>query len=147
MPGQVKVAHGSAYGRGIYVSPDPAFSLGYAPEGRLFVCAVLPGASFDCNKHKRIGNGCMPGYHSHVANQKKIIVLFKSAQVLPVFVLERCGHHVGPKTPYKRTDVKLVYSTKQEKRYDDHRTYEKNINTDTDKGKGKSSGFLGKFFK
>lgn len=43
MPGQVKVAHGSAYGRGIYVSPDPSFALGYAPEGRLFVCAVLPG--------------------------------------------------------------------------------------------------------
>ena len=74
------------YGRGIYLSPDAATSIHYCRGGgKLLVCATIPGRSYRCKE--LTGKGCKVGYHSHLSPYGDEIVLFDSAQVLPLYVI------------------------------------------------------------
>jgi len=94
------------YGKGIYLSPNPALSLGYCRGGgKLLVCAVLMGKRFQCADVIH-GAACKPGYDSHVSPDFQEYVLFSAAQVLPIFVINFKGtcqnvpnadHHNFPK--------------------------------------------------
>jgi len=74
VPGQgqnpIAVAHGSAYGVGIYLGMSPATSLSYvAGEQKMLVCAVLLGSRFVTSP------------------DNNIVVVFNSAQVVPCFIV------------------------------------------------------------
>lgn len=94
VPGQGKSADGrdigvrcgSAYGKGIYLSPNPNFSLGYSDDSsRLLVCAVLRGRTHVMSSC--YGGGLRKGYDSHSSNDGNQFVVFRGDQVLPCFVL------------------------------------------------------------
>ncbi|MCJ1472058.1 hypothetical protein MMC13_000703 [Lambiella insularis] len=92
---------GSTYGRGIYTSPSPSFSLMYSnrnaklttpsviPGLKLLVCATLMGrvAHMYREDNWREMSLPYPGADSHVANDKMEYIVFNSAQVLPCYVL------------------------------------------------------------
>ena len=75
------------YGKGIYVSHDPDYAFDYAESGRLIVCCVLLGRSYDCAERKD-GRACEPGFDSHTAEEGDEYVLFHSCRVLPLWVID-----------------------------------------------------------
>lgn len=78
---------GARYGTGIYLSPDPRFSMHYCRgDSCLLVCAVLPGRKYICNSNLW-SNGTQPGYDSHISEDKTELVLFEEAQVLPCVII------------------------------------------------------------
>jgi hypothetical protein len=49
---------------------------------------VLPGRSYTVKKgHEKYGKACEAGFNSHISPESKEIVLFKSAQILPLFII------------------------------------------------------------
>jgi hypothetical protein len=90
VPDGEKVKHASDsgwWGKGIYTSGDPNYASGYSGDGRVIVVAVLCGKVYNCVQ-RRDGGKLEPGYDSHVAEDGREWVLFESAQVLPLFVME-----------------------------------------------------------
>ena len=98
----LQVRSGSRWGRGIYLSPDPMFSIHYTDytlqneakrlAGRkLFVCAVLRGRPYHCTTSifDAYMNQSDPhqGYDSNTSPSEWEYVLFDSAQVLPLYIL------------------------------------------------------------
>jgi len=90
-----KLASGSGdrgwYGAGIYFSEFPEVSIGYGNTGKLLLCKVLPGKSYDCPR-KIVGQGLQPGYDSHrySADQEgrgQELVIFDADQILPCYVV------------------------------------------------------------
>ncbi|KAH3743886.1 hypothetical protein Pelo_14710 [Pelomyxa schiedti] len=74
------------YGRGIYLSPQASMAVGYGASGCVFICAVLRGIV----KHltsRLTGKPCLPGYDSHESPDKTEWVIFKSSQILPLYLL------------------------------------------------------------
>ncbi|KAI1142288.1 hypothetical protein F5Y05DRAFT_370353 [Hypoxylon sp. FL0543] len=92
---------GATYGRGIYSSPDPDFSLSYTGSTchatkpneffgiKLIVCATLMGRSANISREDnwREQTEPYPGADSHVANRELEYIVFDSAQILPVYVI------------------------------------------------------------
>ncbi|KAI9717086.1 MAG: hypothetical protein M1812_005021 [Candelaria pacifica] len=92
---------GNTYGRGIYTSPQPAFSLQYngvdaratnpddIPGLKLIVCATLMGRPCQMVRNDDWHDQSRPykGADSHVGNDEREYIVFDSAQVLPCYVL------------------------------------------------------------
>lgn len=92
---------GATYGRGIYSSPDPSFSLSYSdwwctktrPEEyfgvKLLVCATLMGRSRQMFREDNWREQDQPywGADSHVGNNNLEYIVFKPEQILPVYVI------------------------------------------------------------
>ncbi|KAI0899682.1 ADP-ribosylation [Annulohypoxylon nitens] len=92
---------GSTYGRGIYSSPDPDFSLCYTDATchatkpseffgiKLIVCATLMGRAAGMTREDnwRDQTEPYPGSDSHVANRDLEYIVFDTAQILPVYVI------------------------------------------------------------
>ncbi|KAI1386343.1 ADP-ribosylation [Hypoxylon trugodes] len=92
---------GATYGRGIYSSPNPDFSLSYTGDYchatkpneffgiKLIVCATLMGVSANMtrNDNWREQSEPYPGADSHVANRDLEYIVFDTAQILPVYVI------------------------------------------------------------
>jgi len=77
----VRVAHGTAMGNGIYLARNPLVSAGYSPDNRMLACAVILGKCFVGH-----GNRTME-YHSNSNQDGSIMVISTGAQVLPLFVV------------------------------------------------------------
>ena len=96
VPGEdsgVGVRCGSTWGKGIYLSPSPAFAMGYS-DGKLLLCAVLRGASVFKAQHgaNHRSAGLRQGSSSHESPSGLEWVFFSSSQVLPCYVLHvRCA--------------------------------------------------------
>ncbi|KAI0888914.1 ADP-ribosylation [Annulohypoxylon maeteangense] len=98
---QHEVRCGSTYGRGIYSSPNPEFSLSYTDTTchatkpneyfgiKLIVCATLMGraASITRDDNWRTQTESYPGSDSHIANRDLEYIVFDTAQILPVYVI------------------------------------------------------------
>ncbi|KAI0387671.1 ADP-ribosylation [Hypomontagnella monticulosa] len=96
-----EIRSGSLYGRGIYSSPNPDFSLSYTGDLchatkpneyfgiKLLVCATLMGrwADMDRDVDWREQSSPYPGADSHIANRGLEYVVFDTAQILPVYVV------------------------------------------------------------
>jgi hypothetical protein len=94
---RLQVRCGSTYGRGIYTSADPRFSMSYSdfnldqrllPGQKLIVCAVLMGRRLTCGRGiYRSRTSAFGGYDSHVSNTGFEYIVFNSGQLLPLYVL------------------------------------------------------------
>ena len=95
---RLQVRCGSTYGRGIYTSPDPRFSMSYSdvttpvdrhlPGQKLIVCAVLMGRRLTCGGGIfRNWSSPSDGYDSHVSYTGFEHIVFNSDQLLPLYVL------------------------------------------------------------
>ncbi|KAJ3863837.1 hypothetical protein EV359DRAFT_81984 [Lentinula novae-zelandiae] len=92
---------GSTYGRGIYFSPNSAFSLAYSgtqcqatkpggiPGLKLLVCATIMGrhAQMTRGDNWRDQSKPYPGSDSHIANNGQEYIVFDNAQILPCYVV------------------------------------------------------------
>ncbi|KAK6855420.1 hypothetical protein PG990_008284 [Apiospora arundinis] len=93
---------GSTYGRGIYSSPDPAFSLSYSnwnceattPDQyfglKLIICATLMGRTssvFREDNWREKSQTHSSEVDSYVANQNLEYIVFSPAQIVPVYVV------------------------------------------------------------
>ncbi|KAF5334856.1 hypothetical protein D9758_014299 [Tetrapyrgos nigripes] len=92
---------GSTYGRGIYSSPNPNFSLAYSgfqcsqtkpggiPGLKLLVCATIMGRSAQLSRadNWREQSRPYPGSDSHIANEGREFIVFDNAQILPCYVV------------------------------------------------------------
>ncbi|KAK4693426.1 hypothetical protein P7C71_g3979, partial [Lecanoromycetidae sp. Uapishka_2] len=102
IPEEKAIRCGSTYGRGIYSSPDPTFSLMYThfrQDGatkvdefaglKLIVCATIMGrCSYVARDDNwRDQNEPWPGSHSHCANDMMEYVIFDPAQIIPCYVI------------------------------------------------------------
>lgn len=79
------------YGAGIYFSEFPEVSLGYGNTGRLLLCRVLPGKSYDC-KSMMLGQSLQTGFDSHrfgpdAEGRGNELVIFDADQILPCYVI------------------------------------------------------------
>ncbi|MCJ1405212.1 hypothetical protein MMC11_008439 [Xylographa trunciseda] len=96
----LKVRCGNTYGRGIYTSPDPSFSLMYSSDAekstnstlpglKLIVCATLMGRVAQMSREDdwREMSEPYPGSDSHVGNDGQEYIVFNSGQVLPCYIL------------------------------------------------------------
>ena len=94
----LQVRIGSTFGRGIYTSPEPRYSMSYSdytdfssqriPGQKIIVCAVLMGCRYTCPPGRFMASGePNKGYDSHVSPSKYEYVIFNSAQLLPLIVL------------------------------------------------------------
>ena len=96
---KLQVRCGSTFGRGIYTSPDPRYSMSYSdvadgsdkriPGQKLIVCAILMGRSVICHHSDNLRASSNPqsGYDSHMSPSKFEYIVFNPAQVLPLYVL------------------------------------------------------------
>lgn len=98
---KLAVRCGSTYGRGIYSSPSPDFSLSYSgywatpttkdqiASMKLIVCGVLMGRTAGVTRGDNWRNHgeAMPQADSHVANSEYEYIVFQEAQIVPCYVL------------------------------------------------------------
>ena len=80
------------FGRGIYHGMAADYAIHYAEKYRksnqILLSVVLPGRSYIVKKGgEKFGRTCELGFDSHISPELKEIVLFRSAQVLPMFIL------------------------------------------------------------
>ena len=74
----VQIAHGAAYGRGVYTAEGPRTPMSYGNQKAVILCKALPG---DCSKGQGNGDSWVPQLGSDWR-------IFKTAeQLLPVYVL------------------------------------------------------------
>lgn len=79
-------------GRGIYHANDADyaihFSVRFRRSDRIMLSAVLPGNSHRVSKEgEKLGGECEAGFDSCVSPEQKEIVLFRSEQILPLFII------------------------------------------------------------
>jgi hypothetical protein len=98
---KLSIRCGSTYGRGIYSSPSPGFSLSYSgywaratkkdeiASMKLIVCGVLMGrtAGLTRKDNWRNHSEAMPHADSHVANSEYEYIVFDEAQIVPCYVI------------------------------------------------------------
>ena len=94
---KLQVRCGSTFGRGIYTSPEPRYSMSYSdvsdsseqriPGQKLIVCAVLMGRRYVCSDPCRERDTAKDGYDSHASPMGFEYIVFNSAQLLPLYVL------------------------------------------------------------
>lgn len=96
-----EVRCGATYGRGIYSSPSPAFSLSYSdwwctatkPDEyfglKLIVCATLMGRSRLMFREDNWRTQSTPywGADSHIGNSELEYIVFDPAQILPIYII------------------------------------------------------------
>ncbi|KAK3108084.1 hypothetical protein FSP39_000847 [Pinctada imbricata] len=75
------------YGKGVYFSEFPAYSMGYIQGAqKLLLCQVLPGKVFKCTKLIH-GAALKGGYDSHTSPDGKELVIFNSHHIIPSYVV------------------------------------------------------------
>ncbi|KAH3778194.1 hypothetical protein DPMN_179647 [Dreissena polymorpha] len=75
------------YGKGVYFSEYPAYSMGYIQGAtQLLLCQVLPGKAYQCTKLIH-GHSLMKSYDSHVSPCKKELVIFNKYHILPQYIV------------------------------------------------------------
>jgi hypothetical protein len=80
------------FGRGIYQGFAADYAIHYAEHYKrsdeILLSMVSPGRSYIVKKGgEKYGQECEPGYDSHISPESKEIVLFQSAQILPLFII------------------------------------------------------------
>ena len=99
------------YGDGIYASPDPAVSAGYADYAsskRLIVCSTILGRIFNC-PGMMLDAPLQAGFDSHISPCGREYVLYNSAQILPVLVLQLQMHRTPAKAaPASPEDISVM---------------------------------------
>jgi len=80
----IRVAHGSAMGLGIYLAINPIVSAGYSPDHKMLACAVILGNCIVGNRATSANNNT---YHSNSNHDGSIMVIYTGAQVLPLFIV------------------------------------------------------------
>lgn len=81
------------FGKGIYhgFAADYAilYSERYRQSNEILFSAVLPGRSYIVKKGgEKLGKGCEPNHDSHISPENKELVVFRSEQILPLFIIE-----------------------------------------------------------
>jgi len=95
---RLQVRCGSTFGRGIYTSPSPRYSMSYTdvepatrrgvPGQKIIVCAVLMGRRHSCSDNiYRLMDSATSGYDSHMSPSEYEYIVFNAAQLLPLYVL------------------------------------------------------------
>ncbi len=98
---KLSVRCGSTYGRGVYSSPSPGFSLAYSGyyatptktieiySLKLIVCATLMGRTAGVYREDnwRQQSEPMPQADSHVANMNHEYIVFDEAQIVPCYIV------------------------------------------------------------
>lgn len=75
------------YGKGVYFSEYPAYSMGYiSGASKFLLCQVLPGKVFQCTKLIH-GAALSSGYDSHMSPCKKELVIFNKYHILPSYIV------------------------------------------------------------
>ncbi|XP_052800708.1 uncharacterized protein LOC128231656 [Mya arenaria] len=75
------------YGKGVYFSEYPSYSMGYiAGSQKMLLCQVLPGKAYQCTKLIH-GASLMKGHDSHVSPCKKELVIFNKFHILPQYIV------------------------------------------------------------
>jgi len=122
VPGEetgVAIASGSRYGQGVYLSPDPDFSLHYCRgQGRLLVCAVLLGRPWVVHTDVSGVRECRPGHDSHISPCGKEYVLFNAAQVLPCFVIHHRERSATEVAQYRKECLQNLLISKEAEGHD-----------------------------
>lgn len=80
------------FGRGIYHGFAADYAIHYAESYKnsdeIMLSMILPGRSYTVKKGgEKFGKTCEPGFDSHISPENKEIVLFKSEQILPLFII------------------------------------------------------------
>mgnify|MGYP001061679288 FL=1 len=80
------------FGRGIYhgFAADYAihYSEVYRQSNEILLSMIAPGRSYVVKKGgEKFGSECQSGYDSHISPERKEIVLFRSEQILPLFII------------------------------------------------------------
>ena len=93
----LQVRCGSTWGKGIYTSPEPRYSMSYSdstdpsfkriPGQKIIVCAILRGRAYNCSAYLRNLTSTFEDYDSHVSPYGFEFVVFNSSQLLPLYVL------------------------------------------------------------
>jgi hypothetical protein len=112
---KLQVRCGSTYGRGIYTSPDPRYSMSYSdiadvadkriPGQKLIVCAILMGRPLICHgsgAEMKLKSRPADGYDSHMSPSKFEYIVFNPAQVLPLYVLHVTDGHANLSSVWNR---------------------------------------------
>ncbi|EFA86677.1 PARP domain-containing protein [Heterostelium album PN500] len=90
VPGTNGVDHATDsgwYGKGIYFSEYPEYSIGYISDcSKLLLCKVLLGKSYKCSG-LITGQPCKTGYTSHLSPDEKELVIFSPDQILPCYIV------------------------------------------------------------
>lgn len=91
------------YGRGVYFSEYPSYSVSYIRgASRLLLCQVLPGNVYRCTNLIH-GEPLEVGHDSHTSPDGKELVIFNSHHILPSYVVHY-GEAIGDFT-YETTDT------------------------------------------
>lgn len=81
----VTVAHGSAYGLGIYTSTNFSTSEHYCDSGKIFVCAVVN----DTKGHpEKLKDACREQATKNVKCCGDVMVIFNEAYIVPLYIAE-----------------------------------------------------------
>ena len=80
------------FGRGIYHGIAADYAINYAEKYRrsdqILLSVVLPGRWYIVKKGgEKFGRSCEPDFDSHMSSELKEIVLFRSAHMLPLFII------------------------------------------------------------
>ena len=89
----VEILDDGYFGKGIYhgFAADYAilYSAKYKKSDYIIMSKVLPGKIYEVKKGgSKYGASCQHGYQSHISPEKKELVLFKAAQILPMFIIQ-----------------------------------------------------------
>lgn len=85
------------YGKGVYFSEYPSYSMSYISGSTKFLlCQVLPGKVYNCTKLIH-GAALMKGYDSHMSPCKKELVIFNKYHILPSYIV----HYQSATTEFK----------------------------------------------
>ncbi|XP_067650642.1 uncharacterized protein [Haliotis asinina] len=75
------------YGKGVYFSEYPSYSMGYIQGStKLLLCQVLPGKVFKCTKLIH-GAALKTGFDSHTSPDGKELVIFNSHHIVPCYIV------------------------------------------------------------
>ncbi|XP_077979334.1 uncharacterized protein LOC144434691 [Glandiceps talaboti] len=118
VPGQDGFKHSTdigIYGRGLYFSEYPRYSMTYIRGGtRLLLCLVLVGKAYHCDNLMR-GAAKMKGYDSHTSPNSKELIIFDSSQILPCYIV----HYAFQYSEFRyKTSVKEKTEEELKKLYD-----------------------------
>jgi len=88
------------YGKGIYFSEYPGYSMGYVRGGnKILLCLILIGNSYKTAYN--VGCTLKDGYDSHISTDGNEIVIFQPDAILPCYVV----HYTSPSSPYGATSL------------------------------------------
>ncbi|KAI3383281.1 hypothetical protein SNEBB_009976 [Seison nebaliae] len=75
------------WGGGVYFSEYPNYSMSYIKGAtKILLCQVLLGKSYLCQQQMN-GKSLMSGFDSHMSPNKKELIIFKTSQILPQYIV------------------------------------------------------------